>query len=96
MVSPVTDPALLAKLNSAASQPVTDPELLKRLNGEDEMTWGEVGTGVVNNFGSNAAEYGGALVDMATSPIDSFMAITKFLGGGLQKGYARGCGATAG
>lgn len=85
MVSPVTDPSLLAKLNSAASQPVTDPELLRRLNGEDELTWGEVGTGVVSNFASNGAEYGGALVDMAANPIDSFMAITKFLGGGLQE-----------
>jgi hypothetical protein len=51
----------------------------------DELTWGEVGEGVVNNFGSNAAEYGGAIADMAMNPIDSFMAITKFLGGGLQE-----------
>ena len=85
MVSPVKDPELLRKLNGSTSQRVTDPELLRQLNGEDEMTWGEVGSGVVKNFGSNAADYGGAMADMVMNPIDSFMAITKFLGGGLQE-----------
>lgn len=81
----VTDPALLAKLNGAASREVTDPELLRQLNGESEMSWGEVGQGFVSNFASNGAEYGAALGDMVMNPIDSFMAITKFLGGGMQE-----------
>ena len=85
MGNPVTDPALLAKLNGASSREVTDPELLRQLNGDGELTWGEVGQGVVNNFVPNAKEYGSAVVDMAANPIDSFMAITKFLGGGLQE-----------
>ena len=33
MGNPVTDPALLAKLNGATSREVTDPELLRQLNG---------------------------------------------------------------
>lgn len=85
MVSAVTDPALLAKLNGAANSPVTDPELLKQLNGQGELSWGDVGEGVVNNFTDNGAEYLSAVGDMAMNPIDSFMAITKFLGGGLQE-----------
>lgn len=85
MVSAVTDPALLAKLNGAANSPVDDPELLRQLNGQGELTWGDVGEGVVNNFGSNAADYGSAIGDMVMNPIDSFMSITKFLGGGLQE-----------
>ena len=52
---------------------------------DEEMTWGEVGQGVVSNFVPNAADYGGAMADMVMNPIDSFMAITKFLGGGLQE-----------
>lgn len=86
MVSAVTDPELLAQLNGTGQQSaVTDPSILAQLNGEEELTWGEVGTSAVSNFGSNAADYGGAIADMVTSPVDSFMAITKFLGGGLQE-----------
>lgn len=89
MGNPVTDPDLLRKLNaSSGSRVVNDPDILRQLNGEGEMSWGEVGSGVANNLVSNAADYGGAMVDMAANPIDSFMAITKFLGGGLQEGIS--------
>lgn len=88
-MQPVTDPEILRQLNGN-SQPVTDPDILAQLNAKPEMTWGQVAEGAAENFIPNAVHYGESVVDMAMNPIDSFMAITKFLGGGLQEALPEG------
>jgi len=69
-MTPVTDPAILAKLNGAAPVPVTDPAILAKLNGQPVDNGFQVGE-IISNIPGSAKDYAGSIIQPFLHPVDT-------------------------